>query len=72
MLPVLKINGKTDRTADTPGYLRALGSATQGLIWNNEFPGLVAVFLIGVKSCRTQWCHFLTQLPGEFSYSVFY
>lgn len=64
MLPVLKINGKTDRTADTLCCLRALGSATQGLILSSELPGMVAVFLVGAKSCRNQWCHSLTQLPG--------
>lgn len=64
MLPVLKINGKTDRTADTLGCLRALGSATQELIQNNELPGMVAVSLEGTKSCRNQRCHSLTQLPG--------
>lgn len=29
-----------------------------------NLPGVVAAFLVGTKSCRTQWCHCLTQLPG--------
>lgn len=57
VLPVLKINGKTDRTADTLCCHRALGSATQDLILSSELPGVVAVFLVGAKSCRNQWCH---------------
>lgn len=57
VLPVLKINGKTDRTADTLCCHRALGSATQDLILSSELSGVVAVFLVGAKSCRNQWCH---------------
>lgn len=58
MLPVLKINGKTDRTAihfavsglwDQPHRMR-LGAV-------NYLVG----FLVGAKSCRNQWCHSLTQ-----------
>lgn len=64
MLPVLKINGKTDRTADMLWCLRALGSATQDLIQSSELRGMVAIFLAGAKSCRHQWCHSLTQLPA--------
>lgn len=41
MLPVLKINGKTDRTADTLCCLRALGSATQDATRSCELPGRV-------------------------------
>lgn len=39
------------------GLLRALGSATQGLILSSELPAVVAVFLGGAESCRNQWCH---------------
>lgn len=27
------------------------------LILSSELPGVVAVFLVGAKSCRSQWCH---------------
>lgn len=47
-LPVLKINSKTDRTADVLCCLRTLGLATQDLIQNSELCGMAAIFLAGV------------------------
>lgn len=58
-LPVLKINGKTDRTADVLCCLRTLESAAQNLIHNSQLRGIIAVFLAGARSCgKLQCCSF--------------
>lgn len=55
-LPVLKINGKIDRTADVHCCLRTLGSATQDVIQNSELCGIVTVFLAGAKIVGKRRC----------------